>query len=95
MTLARATLALRKPRNRTHPSLAEAAEALADGRCLYSPVSTCSSDPNAVGLRHREDVRVVLACKAHVGRLRKLPARDLDRLEAELRRAFAHKLVQR
>jgi hypothetical protein len=74
--------------SRRHPHPDQARDALENGRCLYSPISTCSGSPGQVGLHDNEDVAVVLVCKAHFGRLRRMPARDLDRLERVLRKAF-------
>jgi hypothetical protein len=42
-----------------------------------------------VALRSEEDRHAVLVCKAHYGRLRKMPQPELERLEVALVRAFA------
>lgn len=72
-----------------HPTPPQAAEALAEGQCLYALVSTCSKrGANPVGLRHREDMTVVLCCGGHYARLRQLPDKQLDLLERRLRDEF-------
>lgn len=78
----------RKPVSRRHPTPDQALDALSAGRCLYSPVSSCSGLPASEGLRDVDDVSAVLVCSAHYGRLRKMAPRDLDRLERVLREAF-------
>ncbi len=55
---------------------------------MYAAVSKCSGPLRSVGLRHAEDVDVVLACKAHVGRLRTLDERSAIELRRVLREAF-------
>jgi hypothetical protein len=83
-----------KPR-RKHPNSAEAAEALLDGRCLYSQISMCSGrrKVRAVGLRNQEDEDTVLVCGAHYARQRKIPDRDLEKLRRDLRSVFASKVL--
>lgn len=79
----------RKPPPRRHPTPAQAAGALAQGSCMYAPTrSACSGQPGHVGLRTADDTNTILVCGAHYGRLRKIPARDLDRLERTLLDAF-------
>jgi hypothetical protein len=75
-------------RSRRHPTPDQALDALSEGRCLYSPVSTCSGQPVSEGLRDVDDVSAVLVCGAHYGRLRQMSPHDLDRLERVLRGAF-------
>ena len=70
------------------PTPRQAYERLAEGFCIYSGLSACSSRPRRVGLRGRDDDNIVLACKAHTGALWALPARRLDELERHLVRAF-------
>ena len=72
---------------RGHPTPAQAFDALNDARCMYAAISTCSGKPRSTGLRAEGDTSDVLVCKAHYGRLRKLPARDAERLERELQSA--------
>jgi hypothetical protein len=75
--------------SRSHPTREAALEALREGRCLYAPTgSPCSGPPISVGLRHEEDANAVLSCKAHYGRLRRMDARTLDRLERHLLQSF-------
>jgi hypothetical protein len=78
----------RQKQSRRHPSPEQALEALRESRCLYSPVSSCSGAPASVGLRNVDDESAILVCGAHYGRLRRMPPRDLDRLEYVLREAF-------
>jgi hypothetical protein len=57
---------------------------------MYAPLSNCSTGGIAsVGLRSEHDRHAVLVCKAHYGRLRKMPVPELARLEEALVRAFA------
>ena len=79
----------RRKRSRSHPTPQQAYENLANVQCMYAGLAACSGPANAVGLRHSDDQNVVLACKAHHGRLRKLNERDLERLERHLVRTFA------
>ena len=78
----------KRPRSRKHPTPQQAYEALAEGFCLYAPISKCSSRPKAVGLRNNLDVNDVLVCKAHFGALRRMGERNLDELERSLKKAF-------
>ena len=71
-----------------HPTPQEAFSALEQGLCMYAPVSKCSSAPKQVGLRGRDDVDVVLCCKAHVGKLWRMDARYADKLGRALSEAF-------
>ena len=71
----------------------QAAEALAQGRCMYAALSTCSGGPASVGLADNEDNDAVLVCKAHFGRLRQLEGRELERLRAELHSVFISRRV--
>jgi hypothetical protein len=82
-------------RSRRHPTPRQAFDALSQGVCMYAPISTCSGPAFHEGLRGDDDVNDVLVCKAHFGRLRRMPARDLDRLERTLVRAFAEARGQR
>ena len=75
--------------SRRHPTPAQAYDALSLGACMYAGLTKCSSEPFLVGLRHWDDENDVLACKAHIGRLRELDGRRLDELERDLTRAFA------
>lgn len=79
----------RRKRSRKHPTPMQALEALQEARCLYAPISNCSSKPKAVRLRHDLDTNDVLVCKAHYGALRRLDDRALDELERVLVKAFA------
>jgi hypothetical protein len=76
-------------RRSSHPTPAQAYEALSQRLCLYAPVSECSGQPMPVGLRDAWDVNDVLACEAHVGQLRKLDERRKAELERFLTKAFA------
>jgi len=78
----------RQGASRGHPTREQAYDALAQGSCLYAPVSSCSSAPASVGLRHAGDGDRVLACKAHVGRLRRLRTRELEALAEYLYAQF-------
>jgi hypothetical protein len=78
----------RKRAKAKHPTPQQAYDALSLGHCLYAPVSTCAGPPRQVGLRNRDDLAVVLACKAHTGALWHRDLRDLDNLERDLTRAF-------
>ncbi len=60
---------------------------------MYAGLTKCSGPPLKVGLRDWDDENDVLACKAHIGRLRKLDRRQLDELERYLVRAFAGRRV--
>ena len=73
---------------RRHPTREQAYDALAQGCCLYAPVSSCSSAPASVGLRYPDNDARVLACKAHVGRLRRLRTRELEALAEYLYAQF-------
>ena len=75
--------------SRQHPTPQQAYDRLAAGLCMYAGLTKCSSAPYKVGLRDWDDENDVLACKAHIGRLRKLDGRRLDELERHLTRAFA------
>lgn len=81
----------RQQASRRHPTPPQALAALEEAHCLYAPVSVCSGPVASVGLRDDEDLNVVLACKAHYGRLRKLDARSLAQLERVLVEAFAYR----
>jgi hypothetical protein len=83
-------VSLRRPKQTArHPTPAQAFSALSEGVCLYAPLSNCTGGPASVGLRSEEDRHAVLVCKAHYGRLRKMPQPELERLEVALVRAFA------
>jgi hypothetical protein len=82
----------RQKDSRRHPSPLGAVLALEEGECLYHGFAACSGPPTPISLRPNGDANV-LVCNAHYGGLRKVPARDLDRLEAALRQTFAHRLV--
>jgi hypothetical protein len=71
-----------------HPNREQAHEALRAGRCMYSPINSCSGKTRTAGLRHNDDVSSVLVCKAHFGKLRRLDPDDAERLDRELRKAF-------
>ena len=79
------------PRSRKHPTPEQAYEALSEGLCLYAPVSKCSGPPRQVGLRSRDDVNVVLACKSHIGALWALDERRARELEWHLHGALARR----
>jgi len=78
---------LLRPRHQ-NPTPQQAAHALADGACLYAPVSTCSGRPVPVGLQDNDDMEVVLCCRAHYGRLRQLDERKRNQLRNHLRDGF-------
>jgi hypothetical protein len=82
------TLLRRHKRSRRHPTPEQALYALEAGRCMYSPLTKCSGPPLQVGLRNWDDKNEVLVCKAHIGRLRKLDARSVNKLERVLLEAF-------
>ena len=72
-----------------HPTGEQAADALAQSHCLYSPLSTCSGGIGSVGLADNEDADAVLVCRAHFGRLRSLDRRQLEQLRHHLHVHFA------
>lgn len=74
---------------RGHPTPRQAYDALSVGQCMYAPISVCAGPARIVGLRDEDDVNDVLVCRAHYGRLRTMPRRQLDLLERALVRAFA------
>jgi len=78
-----------------HTTPQEAAQALADGACMYAAVSTCSGRPVPVGLEGDEDMDVVLCCRAHYGRLRQLDERKLNQLRDHLRDGFVQRVLER
>jgi hypothetical protein len=88
-------LGVKRNTSRRHPTSAEAAEALAEGRCLYSLVGNCSANGKvkAVGLRDREDIDQVLVCGGHYPRLRQMPDRELEQMRRDLRSVFAANVV--
>jgi hypothetical protein len=49
----------------------------------------CTGPAYPTGLRGEDDENDVLVCRAHFGRLRRMPERELDQLERVLVRAFA------
>lgn len=73
--------------SRRHPTPVQAAEALLEKRCLYEPVSTCAGPPRKESLRV-DGADDILVCKAHYGRLRRMPERELEKLERKLRSVF-------
>jgi hypothetical protein len=88
-------LSVRKPPERGDSTAGpEGAQTVTRGEdCMYAPVSECSGPARATGFRNDEDVKDVLVCRAHYGRLRKLNGRDADELEQYLLRAFAGRRI--
>jgi hypothetical protein len=75
-------------RSRQHPTPEQAFDALSQGFYMYSPISKCSGTAVSTGFSDDWDETVVLVCRAHYGRLRKMDARTLRKLERQLRKAF-------
>jgi hypothetical protein len=71
-----------------HPNAEQAHAALRAGRCMYSPINSCSGGIRSTGLRGNDDASAVLVCRAHFGKLRRLKPDDAERLDRELRKAF-------
>jgi hypothetical protein len=50
--------------------------------------ASCAGLADSVGLRDDDDTHAVIVCRAHYGRLRRIPTRDLDRIEQVLLEAY-------